>query len=149
MRNGMDGPGEKVLNSQSFSLILPALRRGEPLRNSPAALMTSRFRQRCFRAAGGSPHPPSSACTDQEKLAAHSKPFSPGPSIPHPYTGPPFIPIVSQGVVLPPKKDQASKSPVFPFIKKTAVRLFLSRGRDQPERVRHVPFLLPEPNNFS
>ena len=47
------------------------------------------------------------------------------------------------------KKDQASKSPVFPFIKKTAVRLFLSRGRDQPERVRHVPFLLPEPNNFS
>jgi hypothetical protein len=64
--------------------------------------------------------PPPDACTDQEKLAAHSKPFSPGPSIPHPYTGPPFIPIVSQGVVLPPKKDQASKSPVFPFIKKNS-----------------------------
>lgn len=75
-------PGEKVLNSRSFSMILSALRRGEPLLNSPAALMTSRFRQRCFRAAGCSPHPPSCACSDHEKLAAHSKPFSPGPSIP-------------------------------------------------------------------
>ena len=88
MGKGMDGPGEKVLNSRSFSMILSALRRGEPLLNSPAALMTSRFRQRCFRAAGCSPHPPSCACSDHEKLAAHSKPFSPGPSIPLPHTGP-------------------------------------------------------------
>ena len=69
-------------------MILTALRRGESLLNSPAALMTSRFRQRCFRAAGCSPHPPSCACSDHEKLAAHSKPFSPGPSIPLPHTGP-------------------------------------------------------------
>ena len=83
-----DGPVEKVLNSRSFSMILPALRRGESLLNSPAALRTSRFRQRCFRAAGCSPHPPSYACTDHEKLAAHSKPFSPGPSFPQQNTQP-------------------------------------------------------------
>jgi len=104
---GMDGPGEKVLNSRSFSMILSALRRGEPLLNSPAALMTSRFRQRCFRAAGCSPHPPSCACSDHEKLAAHSKPFSPGPSIPHPKPRQPFIPLISQCAILPPKKNQA------------------------------------------
>ena len=76
------------MNSRSFSMILPALRRGESLLNSPAALRTSRFRQRCFRAAGCSPHPPSYACTDHEKLAAHSKPFSPGPSFPQQNTQP-------------------------------------------------------------
>ena len=138
-----DGPGEKVLNSRSFSMILPALRRGEPLLNSPAALMTSRFRQRCFRAAGCSPHPPSCACSEHEKLAAHSKPFSPGPSIPPPHTGPliitPFprlpFPIKKTGTVL-------RKARFFRSSKKTAVRLFLSRGRDQPERVRHVPYKL-------
>ena len=65
------------------------------------------------------PSSPSSACTDQEKLAAHSKPFSPGPSIPHPYTGPPFIPIVSQGVVLPPqKKTRLRKARFFRSSKK-------------------------------
>ena len=90
-----DGPGEKVLNSRSFSMILPALWRGESLLNSPAALMTSRFRQRCFRAAGCSPHPPSCACKDHEKLAAHSKPFSPGPSFPLPNTVMPLFGILS------------------------------------------------------
>lgn len=34
------------------------------------------------------PSSPSCACSDHEKLAVHSKPFSPGPSIPLPYTGP-------------------------------------------------------------
>ena len=33
------------------------------------------------------PSSPSFACTDQEKLAAHSRPFSPGTSIPLPYSG--------------------------------------------------------------
>jgi len=57
------------------------------------------------------PSSPSCACSDHEKLAAHSKPFSPGPSIPLPNTGPPLISIIHQSVISSIKQEPGFEKP--------------------------------------
>ena len=51
-------------------------------------------------------------------------------------------PLFLRALFYHPKKTRLRKARFFRSSKKTAVRLFLSRGRDQPERVRHAPYKL-------